>query len=249
MTQWNLNRCIYNSPISQIPQCTDKYHTMHHFVTDICTYLHISVTKWCIVGDGTGWCIVRYGTGALCNLCNRSIGPVAFSEKWYWKRHVHRWMVSFLQSLIKTHHSSSSYGVHFLVQRLVWVLAYSLQCSIQYFARLPYIKKGVTVIISSWKLAHLCPTGYKQLLVQVMTSYWIDGLIQDCSISIANALEILRYCIKLLKCSDKPLPESIMMIADTSYFSQGWYLSPLLSFRNINMCLLFKQFLHIGNLL
>ena len=23
---------------------------MHHFVTEMCTYVHISVTKWCIVG-------------------------------------------------------------------------------------------------------------------------------------------------------------------------------------------------------
>ena len=26
------------------------YPTMHHFVTEMCTYVHISVTKWCIVG-------------------------------------------------------------------------------------------------------------------------------------------------------------------------------------------------------
>ena len=37
---------------------------MHHFVTEICTHMHIAVTKWCIVG---------YGTSALWDLCNRSI--------------------------------------------------------------------------------------------------------------------------------------------------------------------------------
>ena len=48
-------------PWSNIPQkkpdllhkshnALDKYPTMHHFVTDMCTYVHISVTKWCIVG-------------------------------------------------------------------------------------------------------------------------------------------------------------------------------------------------------
>ena len=26
------------------------YPTMHHFVTEMCTHVHISVTKWCIVG-------------------------------------------------------------------------------------------------------------------------------------------------------------------------------------------------------
>ena len=32
----------------------DKYPTMHHFVTEMCTHVHISVTKRCIVGYGTG---------------------------------------------------------------------------------------------------------------------------------------------------------------------------------------------------
>ena len=32
----------------------DYYPTMHHFVTAMCTRVHISVTKWCTVGYGTG---------------------------------------------------------------------------------------------------------------------------------------------------------------------------------------------------
>ena len=96
-------------PISQIHNAPGKYLTMHHFVTEMCTFLlqngalcdmemvhygicalwtglfhtrpqcirqishsapfcsrnmHISVTKWCIVG---------YGNGALWDLCNRSL--------------------------------------------------------------------------------------------------------------------------------------------------------------------------------
>ena len=43
----------------------DQYTTMHHFLTEMCTQVHISVTKQCIVG---------YWTGALWDyLCNRSI--------------------------------------------------------------------------------------------------------------------------------------------------------------------------------
>ena len=42
---------------------SDKYPTMHHSVTEICTCVHISVTKKCIVGCGAG---------ALWGLCNRS---------------------------------------------------------------------------------------------------------------------------------------------------------------------------------
>ena len=50
-----------------------KYPTMQHFITEMCTHVHISITKWCIVGYGTkslwdmglshcgiwDWCIVR----------------------------------------------------------------------------------------------------------------------------------------------------------------------------------------------
>ena len=39
---------------------SNKYHTMHPFATEMCTHVHISVTKWCIMG---------YGTGALWDLC------------------------------------------------------------------------------------------------------------------------------------------------------------------------------------
>ena len=32
---------------------SEKYPTMHHFVAEMCTHVHISVTKYCIVGYGT----------------------------------------------------------------------------------------------------------------------------------------------------------------------------------------------------
>ena len=34
----------------QIPQYTGPMSKMHHFVTEMCTCVHISDTKWCIVG-------------------------------------------------------------------------------------------------------------------------------------------------------------------------------------------------------
>ena len=43
---------------------------MHHFVTEMCVRVHIFVTKWCIVG---------YGTGALWKLCNRSVSHSSVS--------------------------------------------------------------------------------------------------------------------------------------------------------------------------
>ena len=42
-----------------------KYPTMHHLVTEMCTHVDISLTKWCVVG---------YGNGALWDLWDRSIG-------------------------------------------------------------------------------------------------------------------------------------------------------------------------------
>ena len=41
----------------------DTYLSMQHFVTEMCTHVHISVTKWCIAG---------YGIGAFGDLQNRS---------------------------------------------------------------------------------------------------------------------------------------------------------------------------------
>ena len=37
----------------------NTYPTMHHFVTEMCTHVHISDTKWCIVGY-RNWCIVGF---------------------------------------------------------------------------------------------------------------------------------------------------------------------------------------------
>ena len=69
-----LHKC-HNVPV--------PYPTMHHLVTEMCTCVHISVTKWCIVGYGTGtlcvyisvtkWCIVGYLSGALWDLWDGSI--------------------------------------------------------------------------------------------------------------------------------------------------------------------------------
>ena len=58
------------------------YPTMHHFVTEMCTHVHISVTKWCIVGylsdalwelwGGSIWIVVQWKidnvtTKLICN--------------------------------------------------------------------------------------------------------------------------------------------------------------------------------------
>ena len=60
---------------------------MHHFVTEMCTYVHISFTKWYIVG---------YATVALWDLCNRPINLVGihllteFICDYVMEKHMHR---------------------------------------------------------------------------------------------------------------------------------------------------------------
>ena len=55
------------NPSRKSHNALDKYPTIHYFVTEMCTHVHISVTKWCIVG---------YGTDAFWHLCDKSISPV-----------------------------------------------------------------------------------------------------------------------------------------------------------------------------
>ena len=43
---------------------SNKYPTMHHFLIEMCTHMHISATKWCIV---------THGTGVMWDLSSRSI--------------------------------------------------------------------------------------------------------------------------------------------------------------------------------
>ena len=55
-SEYPLNVLIY--PCIDPSHKSDKYRTMHRFVTEMCTHVHISVTEWCIVA---------YRTGALWN--------------------------------------------------------------------------------------------------------------------------------------------------------------------------------------
>ena len=50
----DLSHISHNAP--------NKYPTMHHFVTEMCTCVHISFTNWCIVGYGTvaSWDLIQY---------------------------------------------------------------------------------------------------------------------------------------------------------------------------------------------
>ena len=57
--QWFSDAILHESQNTPGP-----YPTMHDFVTEMCICVHISVTKWCIVG---------YKSDALWDLCDGSI--------------------------------------------------------------------------------------------------------------------------------------------------------------------------------
>ena len=52
------------NPSHKSTNASDKYSTIHHFVTEICTHVQISVIKWRIVG---------YLSNAFWDLCNKSV--------------------------------------------------------------------------------------------------------------------------------------------------------------------------------
>ena len=60
-----------NRPISKSHNASIPYPTIHHFITEMCTCVHISVAKWCIV---------TYSTDALCDFWDGSIGRNSDSE-------------------------------------------------------------------------------------------------------------------------------------------------------------------------
>ena len=65
---WNILSNTVKIPSHKFHNASDNYPTTHHFVTEMCTHVHISVTEWRIVG---------YGTGALWDLYN-----MANSYRW-----------------------------------------------------------------------------------------------------------------------------------------------------------------------
>ena len=75
---------------------------MHHYVTEMCTCVHISLTNWCIVG---------YGTRALCDLCDRSSSALQLWAPWCkknpWKLDIIFWAV--WSGQVQRKHQSSAF--------------------------------------------------------------------------------------------------------------------------------------------
>ena len=66
-------QCTPINPSHKSHNALGKYPTMHHFVTEMCIYVHISVTKWCIVRMVLvhfGICGTGYGRNSLETVMN-----------------------------------------------------------------------------------------------------------------------------------------------------------------------------------
>ena len=65
------------NPSHRTHNASVKYSTMHHFLTEMCTHVHISVTKWWIVGYGAGtfWgCVQQFNCeGSVYNLIFKTL--------------------------------------------------------------------------------------------------------------------------------------------------------------------------------
>ena len=86
------------------------YPTMHHFVTEMCTHVHISVTKWCIVG---------YGIGALWDLWDGYIKQplhmhVNVYIHTYLYFHIPRYIDVYKKHFSAHHFSKCLHHVHFV---------------------------------------------------------------------------------------------------------------------------------------
>ena len=68
---------LYKSHNAPVP-----YPIMHHFVTEMCTCVHISVTKWCIVG----FCLTH------CGVCE--IGLLGQCPGWWCPGCPSHWVIS-----------------------------------------------------------------------------------------------------------------------------------------------------------
>ena len=77
ITWFNVTWLNLIGPSHKSHNASIPYPTMHHFVTEMCTCVHISVIKWCIVG---------YLHDALWDLWNGSITrPQWVNMKFDWK--------------------------------------------------------------------------------------------------------------------------------------------------------------------
>ena len=66
-------QCMPINPSHKSHNALGKYPTMHHFVSEMCIYVHISVTKWCIVRMVLvhfGICGTGYGRNSLETVMN-----------------------------------------------------------------------------------------------------------------------------------------------------------------------------------
>ena len=113
------------------------YTIMHHFVTEMCTHVHIFVTKWCIVGDRTGalWDFVRWvywEASSIC-LCATDYKSTCVAALWMWSTLYHH-MSQYLTVLNHLQSQCWLYGLLHL--KFHWLFP-------KIFSFIKYISKGL----------------------------------------------------------------------------------------------------------
>ena len=89
-------------PSHKSHNASEKYPTMHLFVTEMCTRVHISVTKWCIVGYGTG-ALWDLRDGSIVDANKKEISMRRITSTLWWESTVNnpRWPVDSLKGTHK----------------------------------------------------------------------------------------------------------------------------------------------------
>ena len=131
LSPWTLlsGNCVWQQrlePIVQIPHCISPYHTMDHFVTEMCTHVHISLTKWCNVGYLCDWWMTDSVTQADPDalkmalhrvICNQIRNERSSIFNWVPEPVLKRWL--FFYCITSIAHRMTSHVIHTLLSALL----------------------------------------------------------------------------------------------------------------------------------
>ena len=148
-----------------------KYHnaqvphpTMHHFVTEMCTCVHFSVAKWCIVGHlSNALCDLWDGSIALCVRWDRTTLPLR--PRLHYIKHTVHWLhcsgcwfhlsSAYLHIIIKWPmplgaRLPSIKNVNKILQRNLYILSMTFLMTVQSF------KMECSLVFHNLYIVHAC---------------------------------------------------------------------------------------------
>ena len=175
---------------------------MYHYLIEMSTHVHNYITKWCIV-----W----YGTGALWDLCNRFIvldWQQAHADAYRVFKPTFFYFSSgndkkWLPGTSLTHISPGLHDAKFVKQISFagWVptsvnIFADLSNPKSFFSSFSAVRLGLRIRKSSSFKWALTGRWYKPVTHWIFMGKHAEGLVQDCRIFSALAMEILHSCDK-----------------------------------------------------